>query len=190
MNKNINNHNGKEINRDQVQKNVKKEGDTRPVDRVKNKNPDRGNELQAGESKKASVNIHKNPNNPNRNIPKGQVINMGDKDKRIHPVDSPVQKKQGQAVNPAQTPTNGKSFTRQAPGYNTTTEDNRERYKSDAMTSNESSNTGKYLYVIAAILFIAWIIGFFFYKLGANIHMLLALAIIVGVISFLQGRKK
>lgn len=188
MNKNINNHNGKEIHRDQEQKNVKKEGNTQPVDRVKKKNPERGKELQSGEPKKAPINIHKSPNT-NKNAPKGQVINMGDKDRRIHPVDTPVRKNQSQVVNPAQTSTEGKSFNKQSPTYSTTI-DNSQKHTTDTVPSKDSSNTGLYLYVIAAILFIAWIIGFFFYKLGANIHMLLALAIVVGVISFLQGRKK
>ena len=188
MNKNINNHNGKEIHRDEIPKNVNKEGDKQPVDRVKKKNPERGKELQQGEPKKAPINIQKKPINP-KNAPKGQVINLGDKDKRIHPVDSPVRKNQSQTVNPSRMSSNGKSFAKQSSAYNNTAE-NRAETKPEAVSPKESSNTGKYLYIIAAILFIAWIIGFFFYKLGANIHMLLAISIVVGIISYLQGRKK
>lgn len=189
MNKNINNHNGKDIHKDQIQKRVNQEGDTQPVDRVKKKNPDRGKELQPGEPKKAPLKIHKSSTNPTKNAPKGQVIKLGDKERRTQQVVSPVSKSQRQVVNPPQTSTNGKSFTKQSPEY-TTRADYSQKYKSEEVNSIESSNTGVYLYVIAAILFISWVIGFFFYKLGANIHMVLALAIVVGVISFLQGRKK
>lgn len=189
MNKNINDHNGKEIQGNQVQKNVKKEGDIHPVDRVKKKNPVRGKEIQPSESKKTPVNIQKSSSMPNKNAPKKKVIKLGDRDKRIHPVDSPVKKSPGQNVNSSPPFANGKSFTKQAPPSNTVA-DNSQRYTADAERPKYSANTSNYLYIIAAVLLIAWIIGFFFYKLGANIHMLLALAIIVGIISFLQGRKK
>lgn len=188
MNKNINNHNGKEIHRDQVPKNVRKEGEKQPVDRVKKKNPDRGNESQSGEPRKTPINVQKKPTILNKNAPKGQVIKLGDKDKAIHPVDSPVRKNQPKVVDSAQASANGKSFTKQAPTYNRA--DNSQNFKADRVQTNDLSNTPKYLYVFAAILFIAWIIGFFFYQLGANMHMVLALAIVVGIISYLQGRKK
>ncbi|HET6557004.1 MAG TPA: lmo0937 family membrane protein [Prolixibacteraceae bacterium] len=187
MNKNINNHNGKEIHRDQVQKNVKKEGGTQSVDRDRKKNPGNRKETQPKEPRKAPISIHKNPTTVNQKAPNAQAVDWGNKDQTIHPVDSPVRKNQSQVVD--QTSNSGKSFAKQAPAANTLG-DNSQRYKSVEESPKDSSNTGKYLYIIAAILFIAWIIGFFFYKLDANIHMLLALAIIVGVISFLQGRKR
>ncbi|MBC8005050.1 MAG: lmo0937 family membrane protein [Verrucomicrobia bacterium] len=114
-------------------------------------------------------------------------MKIGNQDKGIHPVESPVKKRPVEVLKPAQASTNGKSFQTQAPTSNIVV-DNSPRFKSEKENFN-SSNTAKYLYVIAAVLFLAWIIGFFFYKLDANIHMLLALAVIVAVISFMQGKR-
>lgn len=40
------------------------------------------------------------------------------------------------------------------------------------------------LYVLAAILIVIWAIGFFFYSLGAIIHLLLLLALIAILLRF------
>lgn len=47
---------------------------------------------------------------------------------------------------------------------------------------------GMILYIIAAILIIIWIIGFFFYSLGAMLHVLLVLALMSILISIVQER--
>ncbi|MHA7111874.1 lmo0937 family membrane protein [Sunxiuqinia elliptica] len=44
------------------------------------------------------------------------------------------------------------------------------------------------LYLIAVILVIGWIFGFFVYSLGHLIHLLLGLAIISILISIIRGR--
>jgi hypothetical protein len=44
------------------------------------------------------------------------------------------------------------------------------------------------LYLIAVILVIGWIFGFFIYSLGALIHVLLVLALISILISIIRGR--
>jgi len=48
---------------------------------------------------------------------------------------------------------------------------------------------GNLLYIIAVILLIGWAIGFFAYSLGAMIHLLIVIAVIVVLIRIIQGRK-
>jgi hypothetical protein len=48
---------------------------------------------------------------------------------------------------------------------------------------------GNTLYVIAVILIIGWLIGFFGFHAGNLIHTLLVLALIVVVVRVIQGRK-
>lgn len=50
------------------------------------------------------------------------------------------------------------------------------------------SNTGSALYVLAAILIIAWVIGFFFYNVGETIHILLVLALFSVLIKIAKVR--
>ncbi|MBN1415625.1 MAG: lmo0937 family membrane protein [Bacteroidales bacterium] len=45
------------------------------------------------------------------------------------------------------------------------------------------------LYIIAAILIIAWAIGFWGYHAGGLIHILLVIAIIAIIVRVIQGRK-
>ncbi|WP_217607326.1 lmo0937 family membrane protein [Chitinophaga sp. GbtcB8] len=44
------------------------------------------------------------------------------------------------------------------------------------------------LYLIALILIIGWVLGFFVYSAGALIHALLVLAIIAILLSVIRGR--
>ncbi|SHL88775.1 hypothetical protein SAMN05444266_105359 [Chitinophaga jiangningensis] len=44
------------------------------------------------------------------------------------------------------------------------------------------------LYLIAVILVIGWILGFFVYSAGSIIHILLVLAIIAILINIIRGR--
>lgn len=44
------------------------------------------------------------------------------------------------------------------------------------------------LYLIAVILIIGWILGFFVYSAGALIHALLVLAIIAILVNIIRGR--
>ena len=47
---------------------------------------------------------------------------------------------------------------------------------------------GNLLYVIAVILIIGWVIGFFAFNLGTIIHILLVIAIIAILLRVIQGR--
>ena len=44
------------------------------------------------------------------------------------------------------------------------------------------------LYIIAVILIIGWILGFFVYSVGGLIHILLVIAIIAILIRLIKGR--
>ncbi|NTW31213.1 MAG: lmo0937 family membrane protein [Bacteroidetes bacterium] len=45
------------------------------------------------------------------------------------------------------------------------------------------------LYIIAAILFFIWAIGFFAYNTGGILHILLIVAVISIIIRIIQGKK-
>ena len=47
---------------------------------------------------------------------------------------------------------------------------------------------GNLLYIIAVILVIAWIAGFFVFHTGGLIHILLVIAVIAVVLRIIQGR--
>jgi Family of unknown function (DUF5670) len=47
---------------------------------------------------------------------------------------------------------------------------------------------GSLLYILAVILIIGWLVGFFAFHAGGIIHALLVIAVIVIVIRLLQGR--
>jgi uncharacterized protein DUF5670 len=47
---------------------------------------------------------------------------------------------------------------------------------------------GSLLYILAVILIIGWIIGFFAFHAGGIIHALLVIAVIVIIVRVLQGR--
>jgi hypothetical protein len=47
---------------------------------------------------------------------------------------------------------------------------------------------GNLLYIIAVILIIAWLIGFFAYNIGGILHILLVIAIIAILLRVIQGR--
>ena len=48
---------------------------------------------------------------------------------------------------------------------------------------------GNLLYLIAVILIIGWLIGFFVYSAGSIIHVLLVIAIIAIILRVIQGNK-
>jgi hypothetical protein len=48
---------------------------------------------------------------------------------------------------------------------------------------------GNLLYIIAVILVIAWLIGFFAYSVGGIIHVLLVIALIAVILRIIQGQK-
>jgi len=48
---------------------------------------------------------------------------------------------------------------------------------------------GTLLYVIAVLLVIAWLIGFFAYGLGGLLHILLVFAIIAVLLRLIRGRR-
>lgn len=47
---------------------------------------------------------------------------------------------------------------------------------------------GSLLYILAVILIIGWLLGFFAFHAGSIIHLLLVLAVIAIVIRLIQGR--
>ena len=46
-----------------------------------------------------------------------------------------------------------------------------------------------FLFVVAAILIILWLLGFFVYSIGAIIWLLLVIALIIIVVRLLSGRR-
>jgi len=48
---------------------------------------------------------------------------------------------------------------------------------------------GNLLYLIAVILIIGWIVGFFAFHVGGIIHILLVIAIIAVILRVIQGRR-
>jgi Family of unknown function (DUF5670) len=48
---------------------------------------------------------------------------------------------------------------------------------------------GNLLYVVAVILVIGWLVGFFGYHAGGLIHILLVIALIAVILRVIQGRK-
>ncbi|MEQ9440667.1 MAG: lmo0937 family membrane protein [Cyclobacteriaceae bacterium] len=48
---------------------------------------------------------------------------------------------------------------------------------------------GSLLYIIAIILIIGWLLGFFVYSAGSIIHILLVIAVIAILIRVIQGRR-
>jgi len=47
---------------------------------------------------------------------------------------------------------------------------------------------GSLLYILAVILIIGWLVGFFAFHAGGIIHILLVIAIIVIIVRVIQGR--
>jgi len=48
---------------------------------------------------------------------------------------------------------------------------------------------GNILYVIAVVLLIGWVLGFFVYSAGSIIHILLVIAIIAIVLQVIRGQR-
>ncbi len=48
---------------------------------------------------------------------------------------------------------------------------------------------GTLLYIIAVLLVIAWLVGFFVFSLGGLIHILLVLAILAILLRLIRGRR-
>lgn len=54
---------------------------------------------------------------------------------------------------------------------------------------NKINFMGNLLYIIAVILIIGWLVGFFAFHAGGLIHILLVIALIVVIVRLIQGRK-
>lgn len=52
----------------------------------------------------------------------------------------------------------------------------------------EERNMGSILYILAVLLIIGWLVGFFAFHAGGIIHVLLVVAVIAIVIRLIQGR--
>lgn len=48
---------------------------------------------------------------------------------------------------------------------------------------------GNLLYIIAVILIIGWLLGFFAFHVGGVIHLLLVIALIAIIVRVIQGRR-
>lgn len=48
---------------------------------------------------------------------------------------------------------------------------------------------GNLLYIIAVILIVGWLFGFFFFHAGGIIHILLVIAVIAVILRVIQGRR-
>jgi hypothetical protein len=48
---------------------------------------------------------------------------------------------------------------------------------------------GNLLYIIAVILIIGWLVGFFGFQMGGIIHVLLVIALIAIILRVIQGKK-
>jgi Family of unknown function (DUF5670) len=48
---------------------------------------------------------------------------------------------------------------------------------------------GNLLYIVAVILIIGWLVGFFAFHVGGFIHVLLVIAVIVILLRIIQGKK-
>ena len=48
---------------------------------------------------------------------------------------------------------------------------------------------GNLLYIVAVILIIGWLVGFFAFNAGGFIHVLLVIAVIVILLRVIQGKK-
>lgn len=48
---------------------------------------------------------------------------------------------------------------------------------------------GNFLYTIAVLALLFWVIGFFTYNAGSIIHILLAIAVIAVLLRLIQGKK-
>lgn len=67
---------------------------------------------------------------------------------------------------------------------------NNDIYEFDTFIFDSKINfMGNTLYIIAVILIIGWLLGFFVFNAGGLIHTLLVIALIVIIISVIQGRK-
>jgi hypothetical protein len=48
---------------------------------------------------------------------------------------------------------------------------------------------GNLLYVVAVVLIIGWLVGFFAFHVGGIIHVLLVIAVIAIIVKVIQGRR-
>jgi hypothetical protein len=48
---------------------------------------------------------------------------------------------------------------------------------------------GNLLYIVAVILIIGWLVGFFAFHVGGIIHILLVIALIAVILRVIQGKK-
>jgi hypothetical protein len=62
-------------------------------------------------------------------------------------------------------------------------------YLNHKQITKKINNMGNLLYLIAIILIIGWAVGFFFFSLGAFIHLLLIFAIIAILFRLIRGEK-
>jgi hypothetical protein len=57
------------------------------------------------------------------------------------------------------------------------------------MDNKNKNIMGNLLYLIAVILLIGWVIGFFAYNAGGIIHILLIIAIVAVILRVIQGKR-
>lgn len=186
---NNNNHNGKEVPRDQTLKNGQKDNNRQPVNRIKKNNIASEKDLRQGEAKKIPLNTNRQPGTQKKSTSKGHVIKLEDKENRIHAADT--NPRQNRRPYPKNAPSNVTSTintpTIEPPVINQANENVKSNSSGERFAI--SDKTGQWLLIAAAIFLVAWAVVFFYYHIGGNSHMLLAFAVICAVIS-LAGKRK
>ena len=181
-----NNHinNGKEVYKDQLSGNEQKVNNPKPVNRIKKKNITEENKIHPAESKKIPIIVNKNPNRMNKNTPKGQVIKLEDKKSKIHQADSNTKK----TNSPVSSATEAKAYSNDKQTFKTSSSNSKNKNEANKK-SNLPDNLGKLLLLVAIVLFVTWVVIFFYYNTGGNVHMILALAVICGLVSLIGWKR-
>jgi hypothetical protein len=185
---NNNNHNGKEVNRDQTLRNGQKGASARPVDKIKKNNITGEKEIRPAEPKKISLNNNRNQGNQRKSSPKGQVIKLSDKENKIQTVETPVKENRPAYTKPASA-NNLRTPLAETPVVNKDS-NNEKSHSPDKGSYSISDKTGLWLLMAAVLFLIAWAVVYLHYHIGGNSHMLLAFAVICAVISLAGKRKK
>lgn len=186
---NNDNRNGKEVHKGQMPDNFQKEGRPKPANRMRKKGNPVAKDVIPSEPKKIPLNLNKNTGNPKKSAHKGHVIKLEDKENRTHPVDTPHRENTRSNTKPQSSSNHKKTFTVPSPEFRLTTEKTQSG-RSDREDFQLFKNASIWLLIVAAILFVTWAIMFFYYKIGGNSHMILALAVICAIVSVVGTRKK
>lgn len=182
-----------------AKKGTERENGIHPAEPSVEKNLHRATETNPMEQKRTNLNWEKDRFDPEKSKNTGRQ-------KEIHPVESSAEKSmnrekgahsvKSKIIKNMNTADSAPSLKTQAmadhePVYIRPTFQANTQFKKEKSTINEfvkPSTMGTVLYLVAAIFLSAWVIGFFFYDMGAGIHTLLILALVAVLIRVVQGR--